>query len=61
MVIAKGATNTKLRVACEHIALADPEPEYVNAPITEKTWKPIAFGMPFVINCNIQQLEEWMI
>ena len=51
--------NTKLWVAHEtHCTYEGQEPEYVNAPITEKTWKPIAFGMPFVINCNIQQLER---
>ena len=51
--------NTKLWVAHEtHCTYEGQESEYVNAPITEKTWKPIAFGMPFVINCNIQQLER---
>lgn len=51
--------NTKLWVIHEtHCTYEGQEPEYMCAPITEKTWKPIAFGMPFVINCNIKQLER---
>ena len=44
----------------KHIALMkDQEPEYVNAPITEKKLgSQLHLGMPFVINCNIQQLER---
>lgn len=51
--------NTKLWVVHEtHCTYKGQPQDYMCAPITEKTWKPIAFGMPFVINCNIKQLER---
>ena len=51
--------NSKLWVAHETHCVFDRQDErFMMGPITEKTWKPIAFGMPFVVNCNVAQLDR---